>query len=155
MRIEVVKGVGSGKTSKSAFDAALHDAGISNYNLICLSSIIPQESSVKIIHKRELFENEYGNILYVILAKMEQVEIGKHANAGLGWAQQKDGRGVFVEHYAESEDDVKKLINLSLGELVKRRKGEFGEFDHLTASIECKECPVCALVVALYSSQEL
>ena len=34
-------GLGVGPTALAAFDAALLDAGVANYNLICLSSVIP------------------------------------------------------------------------------------------------------------------
>ena len=46
MDIKVVCGVGSGKTALSAFDSALKDAGVYNYNLITLSSIIPPDSII-------------------------------------------------------------------------------------------------------------
>ena len=44
MKIIVTSGTGEGPTSLAAFDAALLDAGVANYNLICLSSIIPPGS---------------------------------------------------------------------------------------------------------------
>jgi arginine decarboxylase len=40
MRIYVTTGKGEGPTPLAAFDAALIDAGIPNYNLIYLSSVI-------------------------------------------------------------------------------------------------------------------
>lgn len=41
MKIDVVWGHGEGKTSLSAFDRTLLEAGIHNLNLIPLSSVIP------------------------------------------------------------------------------------------------------------------
>jgi arginine decarboxylase len=41
MQIHVSSGRGEGPTPLAAFDAALRDAGVSNYNLIALSSVIP------------------------------------------------------------------------------------------------------------------
>lgn len=35
-------GTGEGPTPLAAFDAALPDAGVANYNLLCLSSVIPR-----------------------------------------------------------------------------------------------------------------
>lgn len=44
--IYVTSGIGEGQTNLSAFDAALWDAGIANFNLIKLSSVIPPHSKV-------------------------------------------------------------------------------------------------------------
>lgn len=45
--IVVTAGVAECPTALSAFDAALMDAGIANYNLIYLSSVIPGGSVIK------------------------------------------------------------------------------------------------------------
>ena len=41
MNIYVSSGIGYGQTKLAAFDAALNEAGIANFNLIKLSSVIP------------------------------------------------------------------------------------------------------------------
>ncbi len=46
MKIYISSGRGTGPTSLSAFDAALNEAGVANYNLIRLSSIIPPDSKI-------------------------------------------------------------------------------------------------------------
>jgi pyruvoyl-dependent arginine decarboxylase len=46
MEIPIVAGFGRGETGLSAFDAALGDSGVLNYNLIRLSSVIPPCSTV-------------------------------------------------------------------------------------------------------------
>ena len=51
LEIKVVCGVGSGRTILSSFDSALKDAGVYNYNLITLSSIIPPGSKVNKIRR--------------------------------------------------------------------------------------------------------
>ena len=48
MTIYIASGVGIGKTPLSAFDAALKDAGVYNFNLITLSSVIPPKSVIKL-----------------------------------------------------------------------------------------------------------
>jgi arginine decarboxylase len=45
--IQVTTGTGEGPTPLAAFDAALLDAGVANYNLICLSSVIPEASVIR------------------------------------------------------------------------------------------------------------
>jgi len=48
MIIELFGATGNGNTEIAAFDEALHGAGISNLNLIYLSSVIPPKSKIKI-----------------------------------------------------------------------------------------------------------
>jgi pyruvoyl-dependent arginine decarboxylase len=50
MNIHLSSGVGAGPTELAAFDAALMDAGLANYNLLCLSSVIPPNA--RIVHAR-------------------------------------------------------------------------------------------------------
>jgi len=54
--------MGEGKTNISALDTGLMNAGIANYNLIYLSSVIPKGSMAK-IKKLKSKKDEYGNKL--------------------------------------------------------------------------------------------
>ncbi|MGC9031492.1 MAG: pyruvoyl-dependent arginine decarboxylase [Minisyncoccia bacterium] len=152
--IFLVKGKGKGNTQLSAFDAALYDARISNFNLIYLSSIIPENS--KIIFKKIKFrEEDYGKKLYVVLAKKIETKKGKYAFAGLGWVQNKEGRGLFVEDTADNKKELKKLITLSLKDLIKRRKEyKYGKINYLISGIKCKGKPVCAICAAIYQIED-
>ncbi|MCJ7816384.1 MAG: pyruvoyl-dependent arginine decarboxylase [Candidatus Aenigmarchaeota archaeon] len=67
MEIKVTHGTGEGPTALAAFDKALYDAGIGNYNLIKLSSVIPGNSKV-IIEKIDWNEKEHGYKLYAVLS---------------------------------------------------------------------------------------
>lgn len=154
MIVDVVRGVGTGITCVSAFDAALYDAGIANYNLIKLSSIIPVNFEIKVLeNKRDTKPQEYGNKLYVILARMDQNVEGKYASAGLGWIQKQDGSGMFVEHNHECQAEVVSMINSSLSEMLQRRVGEYSNIFTLTSSIACLGKPVSAIVAAIYKSE--
>ena len=152
MRIIVTAGTGQGPTTLSAFDAALLDAGIANYNLITLSSIIPPGAQVT---KRKEDRNglEYGHRLYVVMARYHQTEPGKEAWAGVGWQQREDSSGVFVEHYGSSKDEVVTLIKSSLETMVRSRKGEFGPIQSRLCGVVCEHAPVCAVVAAVYQSE--
>ena len=44
MEIQISTGIGIGPTQLSAFDSALNNAGVANYNLLKLSSVIPPKS---------------------------------------------------------------------------------------------------------------
>jgi len=136
----------------SAFDRALMDAGIGNYNLIQLSSIIP-EGSVISVGKLNWREREYGYKLYVVLSKQIETDKDREAWAGLGWLTEKStGKGLFVEHFGSSEEEVVEMIYRSF-ESMQKYRGEYGEINYKTVGIKCKDNPVCALVCAVFKSE--
>src|SRR3990167_1698391 len=123
----ITSGIGEGQTHLSAFDAALWDSGIANFNLIKLSSIIPPESKIKVEHLKNNGKKDFGNRLYVVLACKKESEKGREAWAGIGWVQTKDGRGLFVEHEGAQQAEVIRLIKESLTDMVKYRKEKYGD----------------------------
>ncbi len=97
MKITVTSGTGEGPTSLAAFDAALLDAGVANYNLIYLSSVIPNGGIIE-RNKFIMPTDEYGYRLYVVMSRHEEHQLGKTAWTGLGWTQDKASKcGLFVE----------------------------------------------------------
>lgn len=152
MKIVITAGVGSGKTALSAFDMALYEAGIANYNLIPLSSVIPT-GSVVAVETFDQNEIEHGYKLYLVLSRKDQETIGRVACAGLGWRQQENGAGIFVEHCGESEEDVKRMIRLSLDDVIRYRPDHYGEMQMAITKIECVDQPVSAVVAAVYESR--
>lgn len=161
LEIKVVCGVGTGKTTLSAFDSALKDAGVYNYNLIALSSIIPPNCTVSKTRRYETPLEEYGHKLYVIKAEIRSDEAGKYIAAGLGWYQLEGGRGIFVEHEIKGEtriaveSEIALRIKNSLKDLAKFRNIKFDESKiHSAVSIaHIKDKPTCALVLAVYQSE--
>ena len=87
------------------------------------------------------------------MARCDQDIFGREAWAGLGWIQDKEGHGLFVEHKAESEEAVIRLIKNSLEDMRQNRKYNYGKINYLTAGIKCRNKPVCALVAAVYQSR--
>jgi len=152
--ITITKGTGTGDTKIAAFDAALFEAGIANYNLIRLSSIIPPGSSIE-ISKYVTPPDEFGHKLYIVYASEVQNELGKEAWAGIGWTIAKDGskKGLFTEHEGHSEQEVNNLIAETLTCMTQYRPEEYGEIHQEITGITCTGKPVCALVAAVYSSE--
>lgn len=161
MDIKVVCGVGSGKTTLSAFDSALKDAGVYNYNLIALSSIIPPNCTISKVKRYETPPEEYGYKLYVIKAEIRSEEAGKYIAAGLGWYQLEDGRGIFVEHEIKGEtrvaveSEIKSRIENSLKDLAKFRniKFEDSKVRSAVSITHIKDHPTSVLVLAVYQSE--
>lgn len=154
MIIRITTGTGESKTRKSAFDHALCDAGISNYNLIKLSSVIPRDSEI-VEGKVEGSEDEYGHRLYVVMAECYQTQPGEKAVAGLGWvkANHKSGRGIFIESTGSSKEEVSGSIRESIESMQSYRLEEHGEIMIKLAERECKSDVACAVVVAVYKSE--
>jgi arginine decarboxylase len=108
MAIEIVWGTGEGQSALGAFDAALADGGIHNYNLVTLSSVIPADTEVVLgdSHEREW---AVGETVGTVLAKNKSTVTGETVAAGLGWATATEG-GVFFEAAAESAENVETLL---------------------------------------------
>lgn len=163
MKITVTAGRGEGSTTLSAFDAALKAAGIHNYNIIKLTSVIPPRSKVA-VKKWKNAPIEHGKKLYTVLAEIRSDVLGRSIAAGIGWYQSNDGRGIFAEHHdmienldtKKAEENVAKKIEATVKDLCANRGYSFnkGKFKKVITSAEVKDKPTCALVAAVYESQE-
>jgi len=152
MNIQIVSGVGTGPTKMAAFDAALRQAGIANYNLLKLSSVIPLNAAVSEPPLDALvIGGEWGDRLYVVLAENEVDTPNTEAWSGIGWVQDEtNGKGLFVEHHGGSERTVQKNIEDSLHAFAEGRGMEFGPVQMKVRGIMCDRDPVCSLVAAVY-----
>ena len=154
MQINVAGGIGTGPTKLSAFDAALNHAGVANYNLIRLSSVIPPQTDIVVSEKPlEDLPGEWGDKLYVVMAEQRESTPNREAWAGIGWVQDKQtGKGLFVEHEGESEKTVREDIRDSLHALMETRNVDFGEIQMKVVGRMCHKDPICAMVVAVYQA---
>ncbi|MEI7683271.1 MAG: pyruvoyl-dependent arginine decarboxylase [Candidatus Saccharibacteria bacterium] len=154
MVIKVGSGIGTGPTKLSAFDAALNHAGVANYNLIRLSSVVPPNSDIQISSKPlSDLPGEWGDRLYVVMAEQRVDTPNIEAWAGIGWVQEKGTkRGLFVEHEGNSEKTVRQDIRQSLEALMATRNVDFGEVQMHVIGRTCQHLPVCALVVAVFQA---
>ena len=154
MDIYITDGVGSGRTEKSAFDAALFDAGVANYNILELSSVIPEDANIIVKKIDRNAVNEHGYKLYAVLAYATANLDGESAWAGIGWVQDKETNGgLFVEHHGSSEEEVNKLIQHSLEDMKKYRHQKYGDIHKKVVGIKSDGKPACALVCAFYKSE--
>ncbi len=152
-KIYILNGVGEGKTKISAFDKALTQAGVADYNLIYLSSVIPENSIVE-LKKIKPGESEYGKRCYVVMARSDQNIPKKEAWAGLSWTQDKNGKGLFAEHHSHNKKGLLKLIKDTLPEMKTRRNYKYGKINSSTTGITCKKKAVCAVSIAFYKSED-
>ena len=160
MRIPIVAGIGRGSTFLSAFDDALADCGVLNYNLIPLSSVIPSATQVVPLERFISPRDEHGHRLYVVKAEMRSDQSGQVVGAAVGWYQWGDDRGVFVEFEAAGwtkqavATELDYRICNSLRDLCAVRAVSFElhrvESKKIVADVE--DQPTCALILAIYQS---
>lgn len=150
--IRVSRGSGVGRTRLSAFDAALQDAGVADFNLVRLSSVIPAASQVLEVQGEEQLKGEHGDLLYCVYADAYTSTPGEEAWAGVAWAHHQDGSGagLFVEHHGLSYSDVSTELKHSLEDLSTIRGGHYQPTNSVLSSATCLDHPVCAVVVATY-----
>jgi arginine decarboxylase len=153
VRIVVSQGIGEAPTPLAAFDSALRDSGIQNYNLIPLSSVIPPGSVVERGQSASP-RDEYGRRHYVVMARRHADRPGDGAYAGLGWVQEPEGgNGLFVECDGTTREGVENEIEDTLSWMCTNRDREYGPVSSEVAGVECVGRPVCAVVVAVYKSE--
>ena len=152
LTIRITGGCGWGRTSMAAFDSALRSAGVADHNLIRLSSIIPPAAVVDRCKPEDQLRGAFGDVLYCVYAVAHATERGDDAWAGIGWSLASDGsgRGVFVEHAGHSEDQLRSMIQMSLGDMAAGRHHAYEFADQVLSSAHCSAQPACAVVVATY-----
>lgn len=150
--IALAAGLGEGPTALAAFDAALRDAGVANYNLIGLSSVIPPGS---VIERRKWVtpREDWGRRLYCVLSEMREDRPGRSAHAGIGWVRDaRGGAGLFVELHDEDRERLDADLRATLRSMQAGRGIDFGAPETEIASVTCRDHPVCALVIAVYAA---
>ncbi len=122
--VRIVWGTGAGPTELAAYDAALADANVHDYNLVTVSSVVPAGADVEAVGTAPDL-GPAGDRLYVVQACAAVDGAGEVA-AGLGWAT-GEGAGLVYEATGESEDAVRADLEAGLAagsELRERRLDE-------------------------------
>jgi arginine decarboxylase len=151
-RYFVTSGVAEGAASElNAFDMALRQAGISDCNLVGVSSIIPSEATPV-----EPVPIPPGAITFCVLAEMTGAE-GDRVGAGLAWAMgtTRDGQmfGIVAEHTGpELPSGIEALARADLMGMAEARDMVLEEVRTEVVSTLCRDgfgSAVTALVYVL------
>ena len=154
MNINISAGTGVGPTELAAFDHALVNADVANFNLIYLSSVLPPNSDVRVLDTPLAPTGQWGDRLYVVMAQQRTMDRHKEVWAGIGWMQDKDtGKGLLVEHEGYTESEVREDIQSSLKALAENRSMQFGPINMHVVGKKCIALPVCAIVVAVFEHE--
>ena len=154
LEIRVSRGAGAGPTRLAAFDAALHAAGVADYNIVRLSSVIPPHAVVREVAGDDLVKGAQGDVAYCVYAAAYASTPGEQAWAGMTWATHLDGSGagLFVEHTAASEFTVRRDLKATLEAMSFSRGHAYQVAGQMVSSAICVDHPVCAVVVATYGT---
>lgn len=153
--LRVVSGTGTGPTPIAAYDAALADAGVQDYNLVVVSSVIPADASVTVTGTAPDL-GPAGNRLTVVQAR-QTVERGTDETgvAGLGWARSADGPGVLYEATGHDEAAVREEITAGLEHGVGLRDWSVADSDIVLQAVRPPEDGFAtAVVLATYGQSE-
>lgn len=152
LTIRVSTGTGTGSTRLAAFDAALRDAGVADFNLVRLSSVIPPYAAVVTTGREDQLRGGHGDLLFCVYADAYSSTPGESAWAGMTWSAHRDPAegGLFAEHSGWSKHDVERELELTMAEMISGRQPGFQPQQHVLSSVTCESHPVCALVIASY-----
>jgi arginine decarboxylase len=156
LRIEIVAGTGFGPTQLAAFDAAETGMGLSNSNLIQLSSVIPPGAKVEELEGATTLAGNWGDRVYAVLADNRISRQGAEIWAGIGWFMvEGSDKGLFAEHIGDSRQSVESQIRDSLLGFMKNRglKPDDSLIQMQVTGTTCQDQSACVLVAAVYQSQ--
>ncbi|WP_257298203.1 pyruvoyl-dependent arginine decarboxylase [Haloarchaeobius sp. FL176] len=151
--IRIVWGHATGPTEMAAYDAALADAGVENYNLVGVSSVIPADATVELAGTAPDL-GPIGNRLTVVEACATATEPG-HVSAGLAWATSPDG-GLFYEAAGPMDEaDISERVRrgLAAGESLRDWALDDPHVRVESASVE-PGTYTTAVVLAVYGESE-
>lgn len=152
--IYIVRGIGQGPTEMAAYDVALADTNLHNYNLIPVSSVIPAQESVKIVDSAPDLGSA-GNQLTVVEAKIiSPPKKGKTITAGLAWATGSSS-GLFYEATGSTPESVKNEVFEGLDHGCNIRGSTFENRNSLFSTANTNsEKFTSAVVIAAYGESE-
>ncbi|AGI48265.1 hypothetical protein TALC_01282 [Thermoplasmatales archaeon BRNA1] len=130
----------------NAFDLALLKAGLSEQNLVAVSSVIPDGA-----REVEQFDLPMGMVTFCVLSQMRG-RGGDIVSAGIAYTRRKDGYGGYVAegHLHGSADCLRDELGRKMNEMSRIRGVEFGEIEYRIEELKIPEdeygCALSALV---------
>jgi arginine decarboxylase len=103
-KVFFTKGVGRHRDELCSFELALRDAGIEQFNLVHVSSILPPGCAI-VSPEEGLKELQPGQVVFCVMARVGSEEPGRRIAAAMGCAAPRDpaGYGYLAEHEVVGE----------------------------------------------------
>lgn len=153
--IRVVWGSASAPTAMASYDGALADAGIENYNLVQVSSVVPAGATVAAVGTAPDL-GPAGERLTVVEGRATVAPDDEGpACAGLAWSQEESGRGLFYEASGTDPEAVRESVRegLAAGEELREWNFETSGERFVSADPD-SEAYTTALVAAAYGTSD-
>ncbi len=169
--IRVVWGSGTGPTETAAYDAALAEAGVHDYNLVTVSSVVPADPAVETVGTAPAL-GPVGEGLTVVQARAgvaptggaESGDRGSPADdpderapvvAAVGWARSADGPGVFYEADGRDPEHVRETVADGLQRGCALREWEPVDNELVVrAAAPAPDRHTCVVVCAVYGESQ-
>ncbi len=138
-----------GSSELNAFDLALKAAGITECNLVEVSSILPPGSE-----EMGPMEIPKGAITFCVMAKMAGT-LGERIGAGLTWAWGTTGDGerygIVAEHHGNSQsEEIERMLQVKLERMAEVRGMQLEEPSSRVSSTVCDGNYGCVVAVLVY-----
>ncbi|WP_256685852.1 pyruvoyl-dependent arginine decarboxylase [Halococcus qingdaonensis] len=154
MQIRIVTGTGTGPTPIAAYDAALAAAGVHNYNITTVSSVIPDGSTLEIVDSAPDL-GPVGERLTVVEARATSGVGESGVAAGLGWTTTESDRGLFYEATDTDPESVREGVAAGLDSGRALREWTFTDERIVTEHVEGTDGSFAtALVLGIYGDSE-
>lgn len=142
----VVSGMGEGKYPLLAFDNALRDAGIGDFNLVKVSSILPPGCQEK-----DHIDIEHGSVIYAAYS-MATVTIDQEMMLAVAVAipQNEKENGVIFESSSDSDDAEIKVIEMcrmAMQNRSRRVKEVKSSSIHIVGKKDIYVCGISAVIM--------
>ncbi len=110
----------------NAFDEALQNAGLSEQNIVSVSSVLPV--GIRQTRKRDL---PMGAITFCVLAQQRGSE-GETISAGVAYGYRDDGLGGYVAegHMHGTKQSLREVLEWKMGEMAKLRGIKFRRLEY-------------------------
>lgn len=138
-----------GSSLLNAFDLALEEAGITQCNLVEVSSILPPDSE-----EIQPIAIPAGAITFCVMAKMAGT-LGERIGAGLAWAwgELPDGNkyGIVAEHHGNSaETEIERMLRMKIERMAEVRDLKVTSSQTRVVSTVCEGNYGCVVSVLVY-----
>jgi len=147
----LTSGAGYGHTSLNAFDCALLDAGVGNFNLIKVSSIVPPGATIE-KSRRKLSEIPDGSLVNTVYTYSISNFENKTVSSVLAAAVSKNqGVGVIFENSSDKVGfkKLEKTVLEMIKEAFEKRQTELDEVIYSSSQIRVKNGYACAVSLAI------
>ena len=152
--IHIAAGIGRAPTAMAAYDAALADANLHNYNLVTVSSVIPANATIEVVDRAPDL-GPAGHQLTVVEGRsvIAPDEPAETAATAIAWATGPEA-GLFYEASGTDPDATRAAARQGLAAGCELRDWEFTDRDVLVSTVDADGSHTAAVVLAAYGDSE-